>query len=76
MQRMASVESREDQLKMGIEIARESVERVRDRVAGIQVSAPFGKIATALAVIEGLDRSMGGLTSPCASSDNRRIRLL
>jgi methionine synthase I (cobalamin-dependent)/5,10-methylenetetrahydrofolate reductase len=53
MQRMASVEGREDQLKMGVEIARESVDRVRDRVAGIQVSAPLGKIATALAVIEG-----------------------
>jgi homocysteine S-methyltransferase len=53
MQRMAAVESREDQLKVGVEIARESVERVRGRVVGIQVSAPFGKIATALAVIEG-----------------------
>jgi homocysteine S-methyltransferase len=53
MERMASVESREDQLKMGIEVARESVERFRDRVAGIQVSAPFGKIDIALGVIEG-----------------------
>jgi methionine synthase / methylenetetrahydrofolate reductase(NADPH) len=52
MQRMASVDSREGQLAVGIEIARESVARVRDRVAGIQVSAPFGKIETALAVIE------------------------
>ncbi len=52
MQRMASVESREDQRKMGIEIARQSVERFRDRVAGIQVSAPFGNIDTAWAVIE------------------------
>ena len=51
MKRMGSVESREDQLKMGVQIARESVDRVRDRVGGIQVSAPFGKIATALAVI-------------------------
>ena len=56
MQRMASVESREDQLKIGIEIARESVTRVADRVAGIQVSAPFGNIDTALAVIEGSGR--------------------
>ncbi len=53
MQRMASVESREDQLQMGVQIARESVERIRDRVAGIQVSAPLGKIATALAVLDG-----------------------
>ncbi len=52
MQRMAAVESREDQLKTGVQIARESVDRVRDRVAGIQVSAPLGKIATALAVVE------------------------
>ncbi len=52
LQRMASVSSREDQLKMGIEIARQSVERIRDRVWGIQVSAPLGKIANALAVIE------------------------
>jgi len=52
MERMAAVESREDQLAVGIEIARESVARVRRRVAGIQVSAPFGKVETALAVIE------------------------
>lgn len=52
MQRMASVESSDDQLKMGVEIARESVQRIRDRVAGIQVSAPLGKITAALAVIE------------------------
>jgi homocysteine S-methyltransferase len=53
MQRMAAVTSREDQLQMGIQIAQESVARVRDRVAGIQVSAPFGKVEIALAVIEG-----------------------
>ena len=53
MERMASVESREGQLAVGIEIARESVARIRDRVAGIQVSAPFGRIETSLAVIEG-----------------------
>ncbi len=51
LEKMASVSSREDQLKMGIEIARYSVERIRDRVAGIQVSAPFGKAAIALEVI-------------------------
>jgi homocysteine S-methyltransferase len=53
MQRMASVERREDQLAIGIEIARESVAKVRDRVSGIQVSAPLGNIDTAWAVIEG-----------------------
>ncbi len=53
MERMASLSSREDQLKIGIDIARQSVARIRDRVAGIQVSAPLGKVANALAVIEG-----------------------
>jgi homocysteine S-methyltransferase len=51
MERMASVESREDQLAVGIQIARESVDRLRDRVAGIQVSAPLGNIEAACAVI-------------------------
>jgi homocysteine S-methyltransferase len=52
MERMAAATSREDQLATGVAIAREAVQRVRDRVAGIQVSAPLGKIETALAVIE------------------------
>ena len=52
MERMAAVESREEQLATGIRIARESIARIRDRVAGIQVSAPMGKIETAWAVIQ------------------------
>ena len=39
-------------VKAGARIARESVARIRDRVAGIQASAPLGKISAALAVIE------------------------
>lgn len=57
MQRMASVSGREEQMAMGVRIAQESVRRVHDRIAGIQVSAPFGKVETALAVIEGWDGS-------------------
>jgi len=53
MDRMVSQESREDQLKMGVAIAREAVDRVRDRIAGIQVSAPFGKIEIAMEVLQG-----------------------
>jgi methionine synthase I (cobalamin-dependent)/5,10-methylenetetrahydrofolate reductase len=53
MQRMASVEGREEQMAMGIRIAQEMVARIHQRVAGIQVSAPFGRIDTALGVIEG-----------------------
>jgi len=52
MDRMAAAKSREEQLAVGIETARQSVERIRDRIAGIQVSAPFGKIEVALAVVE------------------------
>ena len=52
MERMAAAESREEQLAVGIQIARESVARIRDRVAGIQVSAPLGNIDAACAVIE------------------------
>ncbi|MDY0165063.1 MAG: bifunctional homocysteine S-methyltransferase/methylenetetrahydrofolate reductase [Thermoguttaceae bacterium] len=51
LERMASRESREDQLKEGVDIARESVACIASRVAGIQVSAPFGKIDLACAVI-------------------------
>lgn len=51
--RMASVSSREAQMAIGVQIAQEAVQRVHDRVAGIQVSAPFGRIETALEVIEG-----------------------
>jgi len=49
---MAAVETRDDQARVGVEIARESVARVAGRVAGIQVSAPFGNVETAWAVIE------------------------
>ncbi len=52
MERMAAATTREEQLAIGIQIARESVARVRDRVAGIQVSAPMGNIETAWAVIK------------------------
>ena len=52
MARMAAAQTRDEQLAAGIEIARESVACIRDRVAGIQVSAPLGKIEAALAVIE------------------------
>ncbi len=46
--------TREEQMQVGIEIARQGAAGpLHDRVAGIQVSAPFGRIETALAVIEG-----------------------
>jgi len=41
--RIARFETRDDQLKAGIEIAQEMVDRVSGFVQGIQVSAPFGR---------------------------------
>ncbi|MDR2168959.1 MAG: bifunctional homocysteine S-methyltransferase/methylenetetrahydrofolate reductase [Planctomycetaceae bacterium] len=54
MKRMETVakKSKEEQLAVGVEIAREMIEAVKDRVNGVQVSAPFGKIEIALAALE------------------------
>ena len=48
--RKASDKSKEHALAEGITIARESLERVRGSVQGVQVSAPFGRIELALEV--------------------------
>jgi methionine synthase / methylenetetrahydrofolate reductase(NADPH) len=53
MQR-ASEKSREHALQEGIVIAREMFERVRPHVQGLQVSAPFGRVAFALQVFDGI----------------------
>ncbi|HEX7151193.1 MAG TPA: bifunctional homocysteine S-methyltransferase/methylenetetrahydrofolate reductase [Thermoanaerobaculia bacterium] len=52
--RIASDKSREHGLREGVAIARETLERVRHRVAGVQVSAPLGRVDLALQVFEGL----------------------
>jgi len=61
--RIASEKSKEHGLREGIAIARETLERVRDRVAGVQVSAPLGRVDLALQVFEGLveNRATGGV---------------
>jgi homocysteine S-methyltransferase len=51
LQRMSKCRTREDGLKTGIEIAREIRDRIANAVAGFQVSAPMGKVDTALAVL-------------------------
>jgi homocysteine S-methyltransferase len=53
MERMERVakEPKEQQLAVGVEIAREMIEQIRDRVCGIQVSAPFGNVNIALSVL-------------------------
>jgi homocysteine S-methyltransferase len=52
--RRASDKSKEHALAEGIAIAREALERVREAVQGVQVSAPFGKVELALQVFDGL----------------------
>jgi len=49
--RKATDKSKEHALAEGIAIARESLERVRGSVQGVQVSAPFGRIELALDVV-------------------------
>lgn len=51
MTRMATADSKEAQRRVGIAIARECIEAIRHTVQGIQVSAPFGNVQTAIAVI-------------------------
>ena len=55
--RIASEKSKEHALVEGVTIARETLERVRDQVAGVQVSAPLGRVDLALQVFEGLVES-------------------
>ena len=52
--RVASDKGKEFGLREGVTIARETLERVRDKVAGVQVSAPLGRVDLALQVFEGL----------------------
>jgi methionine synthase I (cobalamin-dependent)/5,10-methylenetetrahydrofolate reductase len=52
IKRIAAFDTKEDQLKAGIEIAQAMVDRVLGFVQGIQVSAPFGRYGLAVEVAE------------------------
>ena len=52
--RLASEKSKEHGMIEGVTIARETLARVRDAVAGVQVSAPLGRVDLALQVFDGL----------------------
>ncbi|HXI11033.1 MAG TPA: bifunctional homocysteine S-methyltransferase/methylenetetrahydrofolate reductase [Thermoanaerobaculia bacterium] len=52
--RIASEKSKEHGLREGVAIARETLQRITSRVAGVQVSAPLGRIDLALEVFDGL----------------------
>lgn len=54
--RVASEVGKEDAREEGINIARESLLEVRDIIAGVQVSAPFGNVRYALQVFEALEQ--------------------
>jgi methionine synthase I (cobalamin-dependent)/5,10-methylenetetrahydrofolate reductase len=53
LEQLSAEPTREGQLAIGIKIARQSLEKIADRLAGVQVSAPFGRIEIALAVLDG-----------------------
>jgi methionine synthase I (cobalamin-dependent)/5,10-methylenetetrahydrofolate reductase len=55
MERMKRCSTKEEGVREGIAIAREIVERVESSVAGFQVSAPFGRVETALRVLGKID---------------------
>ncbi len=61
----AQEKGKEEAMAEGVRIAREIVDQIKDRVAGLQISAPLGRISMALDVASGL-----GLTprkSPAAA---------
>ncbi|HOO78364.1 MAG TPA: bifunctional homocysteine S-methyltransferase/methylenetetrahydrofolate reductase [bacterium] len=53
MRRMAAARDKEEQKATGIAIAREAVAALEGAVRGFQVSAPFGNVSTAIAVLGG-----------------------
>jgi len=57
LDRMSRSKTREQGRAIGVEIAREMIEAVRDRVAGLAVSAPFGNVHIALATLGKIDIS-------------------
>ena len=52
LERMSHAKTKEDGRALGIEIAREIRDAIADRVAGFQVSAPFGIVDLALQVLD------------------------
>jgi homocysteine S-methyltransferase len=55
LDRMSKATTKEHGRALGIEIAQELVAKIKDTVAGFAVSAPFGNVGTALAVLGKVD---------------------
>jgi homocysteine S-methyltransferase len=51
LERMSTAKTQQQGKTIGVEIARELIEKISDRVAGFAVSAPFGNVKIALAVL-------------------------
>jgi homocysteine S-methyltransferase len=47
-------DSKEDSLKEGVAIARETLESMKPMIQGIQISAPFGRVQSVIDVMEGI----------------------
>ncbi|MGH7475583.1 MAG: bifunctional homocysteine S-methyltransferase/methylenetetrahydrofolate reductase [Longimicrobiales bacterium] len=69
--RRAGEQGKEHALAEGVAIAREMFDRVKGDVEGLQVSAPFGKVAFALQVLEGVPGIRAASDEPPAASDAR-----
>ena len=53
MRRMETTKhSKEEGAALGVEIAREMLRCLKDRAAGFQISAPFGRVELALEVLK------------------------
>jgi len=57
LDRMAAARTRQQGRAVGVEIAREMIARIADSVAGFAVSAPFGDVRIALAVLGKMELS-------------------
>ena len=55
LERMSKAKTREQGRALGVEIAREMIDEIADVVSGFAVSAPFGNVKTALAVLGKID---------------------
>jgi len=55
LERMSAAKTQQQGKTIGVEIARELIDRIKDRVAGFAVSAPFGNVKIALAVLDKIE---------------------
>jgi len=59
LDRMATAKDQLQSKKLGVQIAKELMEQIKDRVAGFAISAPFGNVKMALAAADKFDIQLG-----------------